>query len=423
MPPKRKLKLALGKPAMKRLKTGSGAAASACWQYMDGSSWIKYKDEDSALLEAAYTVEASRSKMFSTKSLSFNKGYDTEYKFDFKAMTQVNQDTGKSRTVRRLMIGSADGDAVWEWLDDAGLWVPFYADDNSLIESSFKAGDGNLTTKSLTFNVGFDTTYVFDFKKMTQVNQDSRRARTLRRNTSGSGEDKWDVKDYGVKGKAAPKPEASVSGGGASILDVPSHWSAPKNPSLDLVSVSKDSTEWKSVLADFEKTLGRKPVISKVTRIQNYKLWPFFALKKASMDAKHKDKKGAGVKDANQMMLFHGARQRKNMDAITNFGFDLRVANSGLYGIGIYFAHKASYSDAGYVLMNKDKTKEMFICRVLVGRCVQGKGGLRRPPPVDSKKPTGELYDSVFGGPAKDPIMRIVFDNGMAYPEYIVHYK
>ena len=38
------------------------------------------------------------------------------------------------------------------------------------------------------------------------------------------------------------------------------------------------------------------------------------------------------------------------MDAIINFGFDMRVAASGLYGVGIYFAVNAQYSDSGYVL-------------------------------------------------------------------------
>merc|ERR1711862_249003 len=126
---------------------------------------------------------------------------------------------------------------------------------------------------------------------------------------------------------------------------------------------------------------------------------------------------GKGAKDANQMMLFHGARERKNMDAITNFGFDLRVANDGMYGVGIYFAVNAQYSDSGYVLQNKDKSKEMFICRVLTGRHVAGKHGIRRPPPVDTKNPNGELYDSVTGG--KPVIMHVVFDNSMALPEYV----
>lgn len=61
--------------------------------------------------------------------------------------------------------------------------------------------------------------------------------------------------------------------------------------------------------------------------------------------------------------------------------FDMRVAATGLYGIGIYFAVNAKYSDSGYVLQNPDKSKEMFICRVTCGEHVPGNSALRRPPP------------------------------------------
>ena len=51
-----------------------------------------------------------------------------------------------------------------------------------------------------------------------------------------------------------------------------------------------------------------------LTRIQNHALWPFYALTRKSLADKYKG-------DPNEKMLFHGARVRANMDAITNFGY------------------------------------------------------------------------------------------------------
>ena len=77
--------------------------------------------------------------------------------------------------------------------------------------------------------------------------------------------------------------------------------------------------------------------------------------------------------------LFH--KDQGPSPALQIHRFDMRVAATGLYGVGIYFAVNASYSDSGYVFQNTDKSKEMFICRVTCGKHVPGNSALRRPPP------------------------------------------
>lgn len=42
---------------------------------------------------------------------------------------------------------------------------------------------------------------------------------------------------------------------------------------------------------------------------------------------------------------------------------------------------------------------------------------MRRPPPINSSDPAGELYDTVVDVPS-DPSIYVVFDNAQSYPEY-----
>ena len=144
-------------------------------------------------------------------------------------------------------------------------------------------------------------------------------------------------------------------------------------------------------------------------------LWKFYALTRYRVAMRNSG-------NPNEKYLYHGARVRENMDAIINFGFDMRVARNGLAGVGIYFAVHSSYSNCGYVLYDPaTKTKEMFVCRVAVGSCTKGKSGMVRPPPKSKKKADqGDLYDSVHNN---EDVMYIVFDNTQAYPEYLIKYK
>jgi hypothetical protein len=77
----------------------------------------------------------------------------------------------------------------WEWMDDAGAWEPYHHLDNLLIETAFQSAKGTgaeFKTKDLSFNAGYDSLYVFDFKKKTQTNTESGRVRKLRRIETGA---------------------------------------------------------------------------------------------------------------------------------------------------------------------------------------------------------------------------------------------
>merc|ERR1719421_2476584 len=81
------------------------ASSKAVWEWWsDDNDWEQFQAEDAAFLEKAFTAGTTP---FMTKALSFNKGYDSLYIFDFDVMTQVNSDSGTSRKIQRTAAGGS----------------------------------------------------------------------------------------------------------------------------------------------------------------------------------------------------------------------------------------------------------------------------------------------------------------------------
>lgn len=79
--------------------------ANAIWEWWtDENDWAEFVKEDRLLLEKAFS---SGITPFLTKDLSFNKGYDSLYIFDFDSMSQVNSDSGTSRKIQRTAAGGS----------------------------------------------------------------------------------------------------------------------------------------------------------------------------------------------------------------------------------------------------------------------------------------------------------------------------
>lgn len=419
------------------------------WEFLKDGTWTAYADEDAALLEKAYNSDSADGK-FLTGDLSFNKGYSTKYLFDFKAMTQTNQD---SKTVRQLRRIGTTADVMWEWIDDAGLFVPFFEVDNAEIERLYLAAGlgGTATTKNLSFNAGYDSPYLFSFEKKdadgttvvgTQKNKESGKVRSIRRLNKKPAP--WETKGYGISGAKVPiateettatttATKAGGGGGGASAtaaaaeltrsstLSIPSHWTKTKGGfekigGYELVDVDPKSEEFGVMAAAVSSTITKKKVkVTKVTRIENAALWAFYAMTRAHIAKRNKG-------DANERLLFYGERSAPNMETIIKLGFDVRVAQSGNFGQGLYFGVNASYCDAGLVKENKDGSKEVFVCNVAIGETAKGEKNLRRPPPKDPKLPSGDIFDSCVDDP-KNPSLYILFNQSQAYPSYIVRYE
>eukprot|EP01065_Artemidia_motanka_P017684 TRINITY_DN2112_c0_g1_i1.p1 TRINITY_DN2112_c0_g1~~TRINITY_DN2112_c0_g1_i1.p1 ORF type:complete len:664 (+),score=206.11 TRINITY_DN2112_c0_g1_i1:60-1994(+) len=74
------------------------------WWSPDEGGWKNYDATDAGLLE---TAMQGGPPVFLTKDLSFNKGFDSQYAFDFTVMTQCNLDSGTSRKIRRISAADA----------------------------------------------------------------------------------------------------------------------------------------------------------------------------------------------------------------------------------------------------------------------------------------------------------------------------
>jgi len=201
-------------------------------------------------------------------------------------------------------------------------------------------------------------------------------------------------------------------------IEYPDYWSKHKKLNHQSFDVVKGSAEWNKIEVRFHGGLPRCKIL-RIERNQNKNLWMWYFLKRQQLEQKNQASSGA-----NERFIFHGSRANA-YDIILKEGFDHRVANmGGAIGAGVYFA-ESSATSSGYVT-GTGGTKKMLFCRVACGDIGPGASGLRRPPP----KPKGvlqswfgadkteELYDSV--GTAGN--MYVIFDNHMAYPEYVIHY-
>jgi len=185
-----------------------------------------------------------------------------------------------------------------------------------------------------------------------------------------------------------------------------------------------------------------KAVVISVARIENPQLWNNFQhCKQNIMDAHKKHHTGIPAlsppvpselheldpmemldRNANEQYLFHGT-PKENADKIVNQGFDERVANKGLYGRGIYFAHEACKC----MQYTENDHATIVISRVVMGEPFyprQQQTTLRRPPEKDPS--THSLYDSVIANPGVANLGTqvhreyVVYDRSQAYPEFVV---
>ena len=127
-------------------------------------------------------------------------------------------------------------------------------------------------------------------------------------------------------------------------------------------------------------------------------------------------------------LLFHGTSST-DPALIYNgeFGFDMRFCSNGMWGIAIYFAEFASFCDQHYPYKNSLGYKQVFLARVAIGNCVHldANFSLRKPPAKNSINNMGfqEDYDTVSGDHPWKSKVYMLYENGRAYPEYVITYK
>mmetsp|Transcript_18057 Transcript_18057/g.25788 ORF Transcript_18057/g.25788 Transcript_18057/m.25788 type:complete len:298 (+) Transcript_18057:227-1120(+) len=185
------------------------------------------------------------------------------------------------------------------------------------------------------------------------------------------------------------------------------------------IRMSKTSAEWKSI--DDKLTIKWLAFclsyrIEKIVRIQNISLWEYFTFRKERMA------KLSGGKEPNSVSVWHGTRDLDPMTLCKDAqdGFMMQYSRQGMWGRGIYFAECAEYSNR-YAYINNDGSRTMILAELLSGEEIEldpDKNLIHCPP-----KPAGNMrYDTVTGKSNGSKIYT-VYENGRAYPRYLVTYK
>jgi len=204
---------------------------------------------------------------------------------------------------------------------------------------------------------------------------------------------------------------SSLQTTGSDGFQVPAFWEPQSDP-LQIFDVQLGTKEFNDVQVYFQKTMPGIP-IKKLERIQNLRLWDNFAHEIKKLTLKY-------GKEPKRQKLFHGTRSNEpiNIYGGDEVGFDMRFCTSGMWGIGVYFATKSSYSN-GYAYT---KTyKQMFLADVIVGDFYycDPNSSLRMPPVKPGTK--NQRFDSVSGTTCETQVF-IIYENSKAYPQYLITY-
>jgi len=236
-------------------------------------------------------------------------------------------------------------------------------------------------------------------------------------------------------------------------------------PAAVLVTLRPGSDEHESIVRRFLATGvqggQQRDDVLRILRIHNSELWEAYSQRRSRMaqraggraDARSVNDLSVGVEGENESVLrpgswqnaaverylFHGASPQ-TIDTIAESGVDFRLSNTnGALGACAYFADQSAYSHQYSSMADHSAeahahrqrqhaptgTLKMLVCRVVLGSCGRGQGGLRRPP----ARPDGAMHDSVSNQPgeasncASQGFMFGVFDNAQVYPEYMIEYR
>ena len=221
----------------------------------------------------------------------------------------------------------------------------------------------------------------------------------------------------------APKTEPGGGGGGAGKLaptvsaPPPPNWQPQGPENCALFPVRRGTPEFNAVRDNMAKTMpDADNQIVKVERIQNRMLWDYYCMRRRRMT------KLARGKELSEESVWHGTSKH---DPATIFrdeqdGFMMQHCVKGMWGRGLYFAENASYSDRYSHELGDTDERCFLLAKLLVGDSVHIM-------PNDSSlamcpdKPDGGRYDTVTGETRGSKVF-IIYENGRAYPEYLVTY-
>lgn len=120
-----------------------------------------------------------------------------------------------------------------------------------------------------------------------------------------------------------------------SNVQYPKEWQ-PQKEFFEKFQLNELSKEYDDISRRFKETLKTQKIL-RIKRLQNKNIYMQYYHAKVQM----KNTKNI----INEMLLFHGSRSTnpKKIYSGKDVGFDMRLANEGLWGTAIYFAEKAVY--------------------------------------------------------------------------------
>ncbi len=208
------------------------------------------------------------------------------------------------------------------------------------------------------------------------------------------------------------------------LQDTPDTWSASSDI---LVEVLPEDDQYWNVARELRQSMV-DAWISKVWRVQNKPLWNYYSF--------HKNRLAMNGIDDNELAVWHGTSllEPSIIYTDTQDGFMMQCSRQGLWGRGLYFATKSSYSDSYSYTPDEEETqhgdeREMFLAKLLVGNAVEMNRdespakaadckSLTRPP---INPDTGLKFNTVTGWTGGSHVW-VVYENGRAYPDYLVRY-
>ncbi|XP_012679563.1 protein mono-ADP-ribosyltransferase TIPARP [Clupea harengus] len=200
----------------------------------------------------------------------------------------------------------------------------------------------------------------------------------------------------------------------------PETW-LPMSPSLDFlqVPVSREDRSYRTVYTLFHKTVSETRFrILKILRVQNPFLWEKYKRKKEYMSRRMSEMD----RMLNERHLFHGT-SADVVEGICKHNFDPRVCgkHATMFGQGSYFARKAVYSH-NFAKRSPKGKHYMFLAKVLTGKFTVGNPSMRRPPPLNPRDPSSDLFDSCTDN-WMDPQIFVIFNDDQSYPYFIIQYE
>ena len=190
----------------------------------------------------------------------------------------------------------------------------------------------------------------------------------------------------------------------------------PLDHQLQLVDVAKNSKEYLGISNPFSNTISQVE-IQWIHRVQNVPMYKQYSDKKHRMQERNR-----GI--VNEKTLFHGSPKFEDI-CRSEDGFDIRLANQGLWGKGNYFADSAQYSHTYTFFDSATSCHVVILAYVLTGlSCPKNRDSSLTMPPLlpSANNWLNGRYDTVNGS-SESTAIYITYSNDQAYPAYLICYK